>query len=43
MPVYSRGKLPEDCGDAGTLATQDQFVAVAVDGGEVLILTPDSS
>jgi len=40
ISVYSRGKLPADCGDAGSLATQGRRVAAVVDGGEILLLTP---
>jgi WD40 repeat protein len=40
VPVYSRGRLPADCGDAGCLAIQGQRVASTVDGGEVLLLAP---
>ncbi len=43
IPVYSRGYLPEDCGDAGCIARHGSNLAVAVDGGEVLILEPRSS
>ena len=38
VSVYSRGRLPADCGDAGCLAIQGQRVASTVDGGEVLLL-----
>ncbi|CAJ1959124.1 unnamed protein product [Cylindrotheca closterium] len=38
--LYSRGKLPVDCGDAGCIAVNDNKVAVSVDGGEILILSP---
>ena len=37
--VFSRGKLPHDVGDVGSLAVQDGYVAVAVGGGEVLMLS----
>mmetsp|Transcript_50702 Transcript_50702/g.152704 ORF Transcript_50702/g.152704 Transcript_50702/m.152704 type:complete len:724 (-) Transcript_50702:53-2224(-) len=40
VPVYSRGTLPSDCGDAGCLAIEGEKVASAVDGGEVLLLSP---
>ena len=40
VSVYSRGKLPSDCGDAGCLAVQGERVASTVDGGEVLLLAP---
>lgn len=40
VSVYSRGRLPADCGDAGCLAIQGQRVASTVDGGEVLLLAP---
>ncbi len=38
--VFSRGKLPQDVGDIGSLAIHGNEVAVAVDGGEVLLLSP---
>lgn len=38
--VFSRGKLPPDVGDIGSLAVQGRNVAVAVEGGEVLMLLP---
>ncbi len=38
IPVYSRGFLPDDCGDAGCIAVHGSNVAVAVDGGDILIL-----
>ena len=38
--VFSRGKLPPDVGDIGSLAVLGRNVAVAVDGGEVLMLSP---
>ena len=40
VSVYSRGKLPTDCGDAGCLAVHDERVAATVNGGEVLLLAP---
>jgi WD40 repeat protein len=40
VSVYSRGNLPMDCGDAGCLAVRGSSVAVAVDGGDVLLLQP---
>lgn len=40
IPVYSRGYLPDDCGDARCIAVSGPQVAVAVDGGEVLLLEP---
>ena len=41
--VFSRGKLPTDVGDIGSLAVhgRNNNVAVAVEGGEVLLLTPN--
>ena len=38
--VFHRGKLPEDHGDAGSVAVLGDRVAVAGEGGEVLILSP---
>lgn len=38
--LYSRGKLPVDCGDAGCIAVNGDKVAVSVHDGEVLILAP---
>ena len=43
VSVYSRGRLPEFCGDAGCLAVQGHRVASTVDGGEVLLLGPKLS
>lgn len=42
VSVYSRGKLPSDCGDAGCLSVQGEKVASTVDGGEVLLLSPQT-
>mmetsp|Transcript_9158 Transcript_9158/g.14081 ORF Transcript_9158/g.14081 Transcript_9158/m.14081 type:complete len:719 (+) Transcript_9158:65-2221(+) len=36
--VFSRGKLPEGCGDVGTIAINNEMVAASIDGGEVLLL-----
>jgi len=41
VSVLSRGHLPMDCGDAGCIAVQGSNVAVAVDGGDVLLLQPN--
>ena len=38
--VFSRGALPHDVGDVGSLAVHGRDVAVAVEGGEVLLLSP---
>jgi len=38
--VFSRGALPQDVGDIGSLAVHGRDVAVAVEGGEVLLLSP---
>lgn len=38
--VHSRGRLPEDCDDVGTIAVGEDTVAASVDGGEVLLLQP---
>ncbi|KAL3807161.1 hypothetical protein ACHAXA_011362 [Cyclostephanos tholiformis] len=37
--VFSRGKLPMDAGDIGSLAVYGRNVAVAAEGGEVLLLS----
>jgi hypothetical protein len=37
--VFSRGKLPLDVGDIGSLAVHGRNVAVAAEGGEVLLLS----
>jgi hypothetical protein len=37
--VFSRGKLPMDVGDIGSLAVHGRNVAVAAEGGEVLLLS----
>ena len=39
--VFSRGALPHDVGDIGSLAVHGRDVAVAVEGGEVLLLSPE--
>lgn len=39
--VFSRGKLP-DAGDVGSMAVHSTHVAVTVEGGEVIVLTPQS-
>lgn len=41
VSVFSRGHLPMDCGDAGCIAVQGSNIAVAVDGGDVLLLQPN--
>ena len=40
--VTSRGKLPDGCGDVGSMAVQSNQIAVTVEGGEVIVLTPQS-
>ncbi|KAL7496953.1 hypothetical protein ACHAWT_008813 [Skeletonema menzelii] len=40
--VFSRGKLPDGSGDVGSMAVHSNHVAVTVEGGEVIILTPQS-
>ena len=40
--VYSRGFLPDGCGDVGCIAANGSHAAVSVDGGEVLLLEPRS-
>ena len=40
--VFSRGKLPDGCGDVGSMAVHSNQVAVTVEGGEVIILTTKS-
>jgi WD40 repeat protein len=37
--VFSRGKLPPDVGDIGSVATHESHIAVAVEGGEILMLS----
>ena len=39
--VFSRGTFPADVGDVGSLAVDGRNVAVATEGGEVLLLSPD--
>ena len=39
QPVFSRGKLPLDVGDVGSVATYGKHVAIATEGGEVLLLS----
>jgi hypothetical protein len=41
--LFSRGKLPVDCGDSGCIAVNGKQVAVAVDQGEIMILEPSSA
>mmetsp|Transcript_12814 Transcript_12814/g.23187 ORF Transcript_12814/g.23187 Transcript_12814/m.23187 type:complete len:107 (+) Transcript_12814:362-682(+) len=38
--VFSRGKLPPECGDVGRIAVDNDHVAAAVGGGEILLLKP---
>lgn len=38
--VFSRGSFTADVGDVGSLAVNGRNVAVATDGGEVLLLSP---
>ena len=38
--LFSRGKLPIDCGESGSIAVNGKQVAVAVDQGEIIILEP---
>jgi len=40
--VFSRGKLPDGSGDVGSMAVHSNQVAVTVEGGEVIVLTPQS-
>ncbi len=41
ISVYSRGHLPDDIfGDVGSIAIHGSNAAIAVDGGDVLILSP---
>jgi hypothetical protein len=40
--VFNRGKLPDDTGDIGSLAVQNGYAAIAMEGGEVLLLSPIS-
>jgi hypothetical protein len=41
--LFSRGKLPIDCGNAGCIAVNGNQVAVTVDQGEIIILEPSST
>ena len=36
----TRGTLPQDVGDIGSLAVHGRDIAVAVEGGEALLLSP---
>jgi hypothetical protein len=38
--VFSRGKFPADVGNVGSIAVNGRIVAVATEGGEVLLLSP---
>jgi hypothetical protein len=40
--LFSRGKLPVDCGDSGCIAVNGKQVAVAVDQGEIMLLEPSN-
>ena len=40
VPVFSRGNLPLHSGDVGCIAAQASNVAVATEGGNVLMLSP---
>lgn len=40
VSVYSRGSLPRDCGDVGCIVSSGCSAAIAVDGGEVLLIEP---
>lgn len=39
QPVMSRGELPMDVGDVGSMATYGNHVAIATEGSEVLLLS----
>ena len=41
--LFSRGKLPVDCGDSGCIAVSGKQVAVAVDQGEIILLEPSNA
>lgn len=38
--VLSRGFMPDNCGDVGCIASCSSEIAVAVNGGDVLLLSP---
>eukprot|EP00536_Pseudo-nitzschia_multiseries_P005427 jgi/Psemu1/295884/fgenesh1_pm.101_\ len=38
--LFSRGKLPTDCGGSGSIAVNGKQVAVAIDQGEIILLEP---
>ena len=38
--VFSRGFMPENCGDVGCISSCRSNIAVTVDGGDVLLLSP---
>ena len=40
--VFSRGKLPDGSGDVGSLTVYSNQVAATAEGGEVIVLTPQS-
>jgi hypothetical protein len=40
VPVFSRGILPRDCGDVGCIVSTRCNAAIAVDGGDVLLIEP---
>ena len=40
--VLSRGLLPSGNGDAGSIAANNKVVAISVDCGEVLLLSPNT-
>uniref|UniRef100_A0A7S3QAH8 Uncharacterized protein n=1 Tax=Chaetoceros debilis TaxID=122233 RepID=A0A7S3QAH8_9STRA len=44
IPVFSRGYLPDDCGDVGSCVVNQRSstAAIAIDGGEIIVLRPQS-
>lgn len=42
LGVFSRGKLPDGSGDVGSMTVHSNQVAATVEGGEVIVLTPQS-
>ena len=38
--VFSRGFMPQICGDVGCISSCRSKIAVSVDGGDVLLLSP---
>lgn len=43
VPLFSRGKLPDDCGDVGAMAVNGSTVALSTEQGEILLLRPNTT